>query len=134
MSTVSRRYLFYVTEQYAYPILRPLQRAIEAIGGELAWFIHGATGLGDGLEPSDQRLEAVADVIDYCPDAVLTPANVVPHFFPGVKVQLFHGFNARKRSRGKLDSHFALRGFFDLYCTQGPSTTSCSNTLVVLGP
>ena len=36
-------------------------------------------------------------------------------------MQLFHGFNVSKRSDKK--GHFRIRGFFDLYCTQGPSTT-----------
>src|SRR5699024_7167612 len=40
---------------------------------------------------------------------------------PGSKIQVFHGFNADKRSRER--GHFRIRGFFDLYCTQGPDTT-----------
>jgi CDP-glycerol glycerophosphotransferase (TagB/SpsB family) len=46
---------------------------------------------------------------------------VVPDFFPGIKVELFHGFHARKRSDER--GHFRIRNFFDLYCTQGPDTT-----------
>ena len=38
-----------------------------------------------------------------------------------LRVQVFHGFNVRKRSDNK--GHFRVRGFFDLYCTQGPDTT-----------
>ena len=122
-SQPSRRYLFYACEKYCFPILRPLQRAIESRGDECRWFVHGAADDAAYLLPGDQRCESVSEVIRYQPDAVLTPNNTVPHFFPGAKIQIFHGFNARKRSRGELDSHFAIRGFFDLYCTQGPSTT-----------
>jgi CDP-glycerol glycerophosphotransferase (TagB/SpsB family) len=57
----------------------------------------------------------------YNPCAVFVASNNVPDFFPGIKVQLFHGFNAQKRDENK--GHFRIRGFFDLYCTQGPSTT-----------
>ena len=46
----------------------------------------------------------------------------MPHFLPGAKVQLFHGFNVEKRD-GKR-GHFRVRGLFDLYCTQGPATTA----------
>jgi CDP-glycerol glycerophosphotransferase (TagB/SpsB family) len=59
--------------------------------------------------------------MDYDPDVVLAATNVVPDFFPGIKVQIFHGFSVGKRSEAK--GHFNIRGFFDLYCTQGPTTT-----------
>ena len=52
------------------------------------------------------------------PDAVLTPGNHLPHFFPGVKVEVFHGFDAGK------PRHIYIRGFFDLYCTTGPRDTA----------
>src|SRR5699024_7898101 len=55
-------------------------------------------------------------------DTVFCAANWVPPAFLGDKVQVFHGFNAEKRDPGR--GHFRLRGFFDLYCTQGPATTA----------
>jgi len=73
------------------------------------------------LKPGEIRLETAKDVIQYNPRAVFVASNVVPDIFPGIKVQLFHGFNAQKRDENI--GHFRLRGFFDLYCTQGPSTT-----------
>ncbi len=51
------------------------------------------------------------------PIAVLTSSNAVPHFFPGVKVEVFHGFDAGK------PRHIYIRGFFDLYCTTGARDT-----------
>ena len=41
----------------------------------------------------------------------------MPHFFPGVKVEVFHGFDAGK------PRHIYIRGFFDLYCTTGAGDT-----------
>jgi CDP-glycerol glycerophosphotransferase (TagB/SpsB family) len=51
------------------------------------------------------------------PIAVITSSNHLPHFFPGVKVEPFHGFDAGK------PRHVYVRGFFDLYCTTGPRDT-----------
>ena len=73
------------------------------------------------MKKDEVLLTGIDEVMKYNPCAVLTATNVVPHFFPGIKVQLFHGFNAKKRDMHK--GHFRLRGFFDLYCTQGPATT-----------
>lgn len=119
----ARRYLFYASENYAFPILRPVQQVIRERGDQIAWFLTGNALSSGQLDKEEQQLHSVTEVKKFNPQAVLTPANTVPHFFPGIKVQVFHGFNARKRTRGDLDSHFTLRGFFDLYCTQGPSTT-----------
>lgn len=116
-----RKYLFYVRQLYAFAILRPLQRVIEGRGDSLAWFLDSPDGLERYLRPGDTHLETVEDVMGFAPCAVFVPGNVVPAFFPGIKVELFHGFHARKRSDGR--GHFRIRNFFDLYCTQGPDTT-----------
>jgi len=62
-------------------------------------------------------------VIDYNAQACFVPGNTIPNFFPGLKVQLFHGLEWKKKS------HFIIRDCFDLYCTHGPITTSRFNTL-----
>lgn len=114
-----RRYLFYGTQLYALPILRPLQEAIRRRGDEAAWFL-----IGQGakyLRPDEHLLQSVEAVKAFDPLAVFVPGNVVPDFFPGIKVDVFHGFNARKRPANR--GHCRIRGFFDLYCTQGPDTT-----------
>ena len=114
MATGARRYLLYGSERYALAILRPLQAAIRQRGGEAAWFFDGpgAADLVDG-----ERLLDVGEVREWRPDAVLTPGNHLPAFFPGVKVEVFHGFDAGK------PRHIYIRGFFDLYCTTGPNDT-----------
>jgi CDP-glycerol glycerophosphotransferase (TagB/SpsB family) len=118
-----QRYLLYASQNYCFPILRPIHDAILERGDRVAWFTHGEADPQQYLKATDHRCPTVDAVHEYNPYAVITPDNALPHFFPGIKVQVFHGFNARKRSRGELDSHFAIRGLFDLYCTQGPGTT-----------
>jgi CDP-glycerol glycerophosphotransferase (TagB/SpsB family) len=111
----AKHYLLYGSERYALAILRPLQAAIRARGDEAAWFFDGP-GAEDLLE--GEHLLSVAEVRRWNPIAVITPGNHLPHFFPGVKVETFHGFNAGK------PRHVYIRGFFDLYCTTGPKDTA----------
>lgn len=109
-----KHYLLYGSERYALAILRPLQAAIRARGDEAAWFFDGP---GAQDLHADERLLSVAEVRAWQPLAVITSSNAVPHFFPGVKVETFHGFDAGK------PRHIYIRGFFDLYCTTGPRDT-----------
>lgn len=115
------RYLFYVSEIYAFDISRPLQRAIMERGDEAAWFLEDPKRHAFYLKPYEKQLKTVAEVRSWDPCAVFVPGNLVPDFFPGIKVEVFHGFHARKRPDNK--GHFRIRNFFDLYCTQGPDTT-----------
>lgn len=110
------RYLLFGTERYVLAILRPLQAAMRARGAEVAWFLEGPGR--DDLAPDERLLRTVEEVRAWRPTAVLTPNDFVPHFFPGVKVQVFHGFDAGK------PRHIRVRGLFDLYCTTGPRDTA----------
>ncbi|RDS84125.1 CDP-glycerol glycerophosphotransferase family protein [Dyella psychrodurans] len=112
---LKKHYLLYGSERYALAILRPLQAAIRARGDEAAWFFDGP-GAEDLVE--GERLLTVEEVRRWNPIAVVTSSNHLPHFFPGVKVETFHGFNAGK------PRHVYIRGFFDLYCTTGPRDTA----------
>ncbi len=114
-----KRYLLFAANLYALPILRPLARAIAASGGEAAWFV-GAP-LAGYMEADERVLRDRAQVAAFAPRAVFSASNWVPYFFPGIKVQVFHGFSVGKRSEAR--GHFRIRGWFDLYCTQGPATT-----------
>ena len=111
----AKHYLLYGSERYALAILRPLQAAIRARGHEAAWFFDGPGG--EELQPGETLLPSTDAVRDFAPIAVLTSSNAVPHFFPGVKTEVFHGFDAGK------PRHIYIRGFFDLYCTTGPRDT-----------
>jgi CDP-glycerol glycerophosphotransferase (TagB/SpsB family) len=112
---LKKHYLLYGSERYALAILRPLQAAIRARGHEAAWFFDGP-GAAE-LRPDETFLPTTQAVRKFAPLAVLTSSNAVPHFFPGVKVEVFHGFDAGK------PRHIYIRGFFDLYCTTGPRDT-----------
>ena len=114
-----RQFLLFATTLYALPILRPLARAIRESGGEAAWFV--AAPLKRYMGPDERILRDTESVRTFAPGAVFSASNWVPHFFPGIKVQVFHGFNVEKRSEDR--GHFRIRGLFDLYCTQGPATT-----------
>ena len=41
-------------------------------------------------------LDNIKQVIEYNPRAVFVPGNLVPDFIPGLKVQVFHGFEWKK--------------------------------------
>lgn len=114
-----KKYLFFVSLAYAYPILRPLQEEIRKRGDEVAWYFDSPCS--QYLRPDEKRLKSVKEVMRYNPVAVFVPGNYVYDFFPGIKVQVFHGYSIDKRP-GKGD-HFKIRGLFDLYCTQGKTST-----------
>jgi len=117
---MNKRYLFFVSLPYSYSILRPLQEEIWRRGDEAAWFIEEPCE--DHLEKGERRLHTIREVTEYNPIAVFAPGNWIYDFFPGVKVQVFHGYAMKKRIE-KVDDHFTIRDWFDIYCTQGPSST-----------
>lgn len=112
---MGRHYLLYGSVRYALAMLRPLQAAMRARGDEVAWYFDGHGG--EELTPQELWLRSVREVMDWNACAVLSPSIRVPHFFPGVKVHIFHGFDAGK------PRHIYDRGFYDLYCTTGPLDT-----------
>ena len=121
---MSYKFLIYISYSYAVPIGNPLEHYILNRGDQIMWF----SDLEDGrhkLQNKSNILESIADVINYKPDIVFAATDDVPDFISGLKVQIFHGFFAQKRpeSNNKF-AHFRIRGFFDLYCTQGPTTTN----------
>ena len=120
MNSSPKHYLFFASLSYAYSILRPLQAEIRRRGDVAAWFLEESCP--DLLETDEMRLKTIEEVMDYQPYAVFAPGNWVYDFFPGIKVEVFHGYPMRKRIE-KIDDHFSLRGWFDIYCTQGESST-----------
>ena len=117
------KFLIYISYSYALPIGNPLEKEIVKRGFDVMWF----SDLEDGkksIENKTNLLNTIQEVVQYKPDIVLAATDDVPDFITGLKVQIFHGFFAQKRPEGKNKfAHFRIRGFFDLYCTQGPSST-----------
>ena len=101
--------LFFITKAYSLSILKPIESYCSSSPKlKCAWFKAGSAKeldfMGHILVNSDQ-------VLDYNPDAIIVPGNVVPDFWPGLKVQIFHGLCEEKKG------HYNITGFFDLYCT-----------------
>ena len=118
------RFLIYISYSYSIPVGVPLEEEVRKRGYEVQWFADETEGK-EKLALKKNTLDTIDQVIAYEPHIVLTATNIVPDFISGLKVQVFHGFLAKKRpSKRHLFSEFRIRGFFDLYCTQGPSTTS----------
>lgn len=124
-----KRYLFYISQNYSFAILRPLQREIWARGDSVAWYLMGNEVDASYLGENEEKLESIECIKKYSPIAVFVPGNTVPNFIPGLKVAVFHGFNAGKVNRRGQQDHFNIRGCFDIYCTQGPNTTQTFNIL-----
>lgn len=115
-----KHYLFFAQLSYSYSILRPLQQEIWRRGDDVAWYLEDSCP--DILVEGEKRLYTINEVMAYNPIAVFAPGNYIYDFFPGVKVAVFHGYPMKKRIE-KIDDHFTLRGWFDIYCTQGESST-----------
>lgn len=116
----TKKYLMYISQNYSYAMLRPIQAEILSRGGDVRWFLEGNEVSAKYLASNEIQLKTIKKVREWLPDFVLVPGNIVPSFIPGLKVGLFHGFNSGKRGN---DAHFKIRQCFDLYCTQGPNTT-----------
>ncbi len=113
-----QRYLFFVNLPYSFEILRPLQEEIWRRGDDAAWFLNGIGP--EYVREGERLLEDVDTVRAYDPAAAFVPGNWVPDFFPGAKVQVFHGL--ANDATGKK-GHYRIRELFDLYCTHAPETT-----------
>ncbi len=121
MNNAPLKYLFFVTKPYSFSILEPIQETIEnQNSGTVKWFM--ASSAKHFSCPGEQ-LRSNEEVIDYSPDAVLVPGNVAPHFWPGLKVQIFHGLDE------EVKGFYTITGFFDLYCTSGPAMTERFSTI-----
>ncbi len=111
------RFLLYLSQNYSFEIMRPLQQEMRNAGHDVKWFVEGRDVNTSLFLEDEEVLPSIKEAIRFNPDASFVPGNLVPSFLPGLKVQLFHGFEWKKKG------HFRIRGCFDLYCTQGPFFT-----------
>ena len=108
--------LFFITKPYSVSILEPIEKYCESRSDlEIAWF---KAGSASQIHQKWKALNSSNEVYNYNPDAVIVPGNVVPDFWPGLKVQIFHGLGEEKKG------HYDITNFFDLYCTPGSVMTS----------
>ncbi|WP_298344778.1 UDP-N-acetylglucosamine 2-epimerase [uncultured Algibacter sp.] len=114
------KFLIYISYSYALPIGNPLETEILKRGYKINWFSDLNEG-SNSIINKKNVLQNIREVVNYNPDIILTITDSVPDFINALKVQVFHGFPANKR---KGTDQFKIRGFFDLYCTQGSSSTN----------
>ena len=92
-----RKYLFYVTQNYSFEILRPLQANIIKQGHRIAWLSVG-NDIDNSLFHQDEfRLLTIKEAVNFHPDACFIPGNEIPSFISGLKVQVFHGLEWKKK-------------------------------------
>lgn len=118
-----KKYILHIAQNYSFEILRPLQDVIHSRGDECVWFVGSDNVDQSRFKPEEKVIIDVKRAAEYEADAVFTPGNNVPSFLSGLKVQVFHGLEWKKKG------HFRIRDFFDVYCTHGPITTEKFNEL-----
>lgn len=110
------KFLHFITKPYSIGILEPLIQEIEkTLQGESLIYIPQkyCSLVNEGIKYTT----SVRKAIDYNPDIVFAPGNMMHYKIPGIKVQVFHGLCEEKKG------HYKINGLFDLYCTSGPLIT-----------
>lgn len=121
---MSKKFLFYIAKIYSINIIKPIVSYLNTTNHNYAYYISQKVFEKFPEEwDKDKILNSIADAKEYQSDFVLSPGNFVDHRIPGVKVQIFHGLGVEK------PSHYAIRGFFDIYLTSGPYVTEKFNQL-----
>ncbi|MCU4674230.1 CDP-glycerol glycerophosphotransferase family protein [Catenovulum sp. 2E275] len=123
-----KHYLFFIAQNYSFEILRPLQQQIINNGDQVLWFVYGNNVNLSLFTDNETYTQDAAQAVAFNPIASFVPGNIIPNFIPGLKVQVFHGFEWKKKG------HFVIRDCFDLYCTQGPLFTDKFNQLAKKHP
>lgn len=107
--------LFYLAKPYALACTQTLRELVRAKEGcESLCF--SPEKLLPHL-PDEHHTSIIQQASEFKPDIVFCPGNYVHDAIPGIKVQLFHGLGYEKKG------HFAIRHFFQVYCTPGPVLT-----------
>jgi len=101
---------------YAFGIYEPLAKELKARGLEYIWYIPKEIEQYFNFA-NELTTTNLKDIEDFNSDAIFVCGNDVPYWLRGLKVQIFHGLAGEKKG------HFRIRGYFDLYLTQGPYFT-----------
>ena len=110
------KFLHFITKPYSIGILEPLRQEIEKSGkGDSLIYI--SPKYSELLPDGSNYTTSIQEAIDFNPDIVFAPGNIMHYKIPGIKVQVFHGLCEEKMG------HYKINGFFDLYCTSGPLVT-----------
>ena len=116
------KYILFCKNSYSFEILSPFINELKKNNYNWLWYIDKK--IKNYFPHNDQNYTTkISDLILYNSDVIIVPGNEVPHYLRGVKVQIFHGFAGEKKG------HFRVRGYFDLYLTQGPYFTKKFNLL-----
>lgn len=110
--------ILFCKNPYAYGILLPLCEELVEKGHVVLWFTPAEMANNFPFREKYPVTSSIRDLIDFSSEAIFVPGNEVPHYIPGVKIQVFHGFAGEKKG------HFRIRNYFDLYLTQGPYFTA----------
>lgn len=108
--------ILFCQHAYAFGVLEPIADVLKEKSLEYIWFTTKE------LTPhfpyhSEPHTDSISKIIKFKSDAIFIPGNYVPFYLSGYKIQIFHGL------AGEKASHFKVRGYFDLYLTQGPYFT-----------
>lgn len=109
--------VLFCENKYAISILYPLELEAKKRSYSVKWYLHADKIDEFKYRDSVDWTYSIQEIYDYNPDVIFVPGNIVPYYLPGIKVSIFHGYAAEKRG------HFKIRGYFDLYFTQGPYFT-----------
>jgi CDP-glycerol glycerophosphotransferase (TagB/SpsB family) len=110
------RFLHFITKPYSIGILEPLLQEIEnSNAGDSQIYI--SPKHSHLLSDAANFTTSIQEAIDFNPDILFAPGNIIHHKIPGLKVQVFHGLCEEKMG------HYKINGLFDLYCTSGPLVT-----------
>ena len=110
--------LFYISKLYSIPIFKPC--VSEAKRRNINYYFYVSRKVRNNFPEqweTDKILDTISETKNKSIDFTLCPGNYVDYRIPGRKVQIFHGLGVEKQS------HYIIRGFFDIYCTSGPYVT-----------
>lgn len=112
----SMKTILFCNLPYAFAILKPLADELEKRNESYLWYVpkNHIEAFPYSTMPYTSNLEKAER---FQSDVIFVPGNDVPYWLRGLKVQIFHGLAGEKKG------HFRIRGYFDLYLTQGPYFT-----------